>query len=55
MAVTCGTPTPATTRVVQMLPGPNADLHGVRARLGKCQCRLTSGDVPPDHVDRGLA
>ena len=22
MAVNCGTPTPATTRVVQMLPGP---------------------------------
>ncbi len=26
MAVTCGTPTPATTRVVQMLPGPTPTL-----------------------------
>src|SRR3954466_6691940 len=26
MAVTCGTPTPATTRVVQIDPGPTPDL-----------------------------
>jgi len=29
MAVTCGMPTPATMRVVQIDPGPDADLHGV--------------------------
>ena len=33
IAVTCGTPTPATTRVVQIEPGPDADLHRVRAGL----------------------
>ena len=33
IAVTCGTPTPATTRVVQIEPGPDADLDRVGARL----------------------
>ena len=32
MAVICGTPMPATTRVVQMLPGPDADLDARRRR-----------------------
>jgi hypothetical protein len=31
-AVTCGTPTPATIRVVQIDPGPMPDLHRVHAR-----------------------
>ena len=30
-AVSCGTPTPATSRVVHAKPGPDSDLDGVRS------------------------
>ena len=33
IAVNCGTPTPATTRVVQMTSRADADLHAVDARI----------------------
>ncbi len=53
IAVTCGTPTPATTRVVQMLPGPDPDLHricpGVDQRLDGL---AAVDDVPGNHLDR---
>ena len=47
----CGAPTPATTRVVQMEPGPDADLDRVGARLDQRGRRGTGGDVAADHVD----
>ena len=49
--MTWGTPTPATTRVVQIEPGPDADLDrvdpGVDQRLGA----VAGGDVAADHLD----
>ena len=50
-AVTCGTPTPATTRVVQIEPGPDADLQGVGARVDQRLGRLAGRDVAGDHLD----
>ena len=55
IAVTCGTPTPATTRVVQIEPGPDADLDAVGAGVDQ---RLRAGpgrDVAADHVDVRVA
>ena len=53
MAVICGTPAPATTRVVQIEPGPmptfTASAPGVDQRLG----RLGGGDVAGDDLDSG--
>ena len=51
MAVICGTPMPATTRVVQMLPGPDADLDRVDARVDERLGRLGGGDVAGDELD----
>ena len=50
-AVTCGTPTPATTRVVQIDPGPWPDLQRVGARVDQRLGRLGGRDVPGDHLD----
>ena len=48
IAVSCGTPTPATMRVVQIEPGPMPTLIGVRAgidqRLGAFRGRDIAGD-----------
>ncbi len=48
-----GTPTPATTRVVQIDAGPDADLHGVRAGVAERLGGLLRGDVAGDdlHVE----
>ena len=51
IAVTCGTPTPATTRVVQMLPGPDADLDAVDAGVDQRLRTGAGGDVAAEHLD----
>ena len=51
IAVICGAPTPATTRVVQMEPGPDADLDRVGAGLDQRRGRRPGGDVAADHLD----
>ena len=51
-AVSCGTPTPATMRVVQIEPGPDADLHRVRAGVDQRLRRLGRGDVAGDDLHR---
>ena len=50
-AVICGTPTPATTRVVQIEPGPIPHLDRVRARVDQRLRRLGGRDVAGDHLD----
>ena len=52
IAVTCGTPTPATTRVVQIEPGPDADLDRVGAGVDQRLRARVGGDVAADDVDR---
>ena len=47
----CGAPTPATTRVVQIEPGPTPDLHRVGAGLDQRGGRGAGGDVAADHLD----
>ena len=47
-AVNCGTPTPATMRVVQIEPGPDADLDARDARLDQRLGALGRGHVAPD-------
>ena len=46
----CGTPTPATIRVVQMEPG-HADFHAVRAVFYQRQCGFGGSDIATDHVN----
>jgi hypothetical protein len=50
MAVICGTPTPATMRVVQMEPGPMPTLTRVGARVDQRPRGLGGGDVAADHL-----
>ena len=51
-AVICGTPTPATTRVVQMLPGPMPTFTRVDARVDERLGRLGRRDVAGDDLAR---
>jgi hypothetical protein len=58
MAVICGTPTPATTRVVQMRARADADLDRVDARVDERLGGLRGGDVARDDLGarvRGFA
>ncbi len=48
-AVSCGTPTPATIRVVQRA-GANTDLHGVRASLNHGLSTGAGADVAADDL-----
>ena len=50
IAVSCGTPTPATTRVVQIEPGPDADLDRVGAGLDQGRRRVGGRDVAGDDL-----
>ena len=52
IAVACGTPTPRTPRVVQALPGPDADEHALGARSHQVQRRLVRGAAADDRRDR---
>ena len=54
-AVTCGTPTPATTRVVQIEPGPDAGLQAIRAGVDQRLGRVAGRDVAGDQLDVELA
>ena len=45
MAVICGMPAPVTMRVVQMEPGPNANLDGVGARVDEGHRTFVSSHV----------
>ena len=47
----CGTPTPATIRVVQIDPGPDPDLDRVGARVDQRLGRLAGRDVAGDHLE----
>ena len=51
IAVICGTPTPATTRVVQMLPGPMPTFTRVGAGVDERLGGLGGGDVAGDDGD----
>ena len=51
MAMICGTPTPATMRVVQIEPGSDADLDRVGAGFDQCQRSCAGGDVAADDLD----
>ena len=46
----CGTPTPATMRVVQIEPGPMPTLTRVRARIDQRARRFGGGDVAGDDL-----
>ena len=50
-AVICGAPTPVTTRVVQIEPGPDADLHRVGTRVDERLRAGPGGDVAADDLD----
>ena len=50
MAVTCGTPTPATTRVVQIEPGPTPTLTRVGAGVDERLGALAGRDVAADDL-----
>ena len=50
MAVICGTPTPATIRVVHDGARPDPDLDRVRARVDQRLGRVGGGDVARDHL-----
>ena len=50
IAVSCGTPTPATIRVVQIEPGPNSDLHGVGAGIDQRLCAICRRDIAGHHL-----
>ena len=52
IAVTCGTPTPATTRVVQIAAGADADLDRVGAGVDQRLRRLGGRDVAGDRARR---
>jgi hypothetical protein len=51
MAVTCGTPTPATTRVVQIEPGPMPTLTASAPASMSASRRFGGGDVAGDELD----
>ena len=51
MAVICGTPTPATTRVVQMEPGPMPTLTASAPASISASVALGGGDVAGDDLD----
>ena len=53
MAVICGTPTPDTTRVVQIDPGANSDPQRVGARVNQGLGAVGGGHVAGDHLDIG--
>ena len=50
-AVTCGTPTPATTRVVQMLPGPCPTFTASAPASASAERAVAGRDVPRDELD----
>jgi hypothetical protein len=52
-AVICGTPTPATMRVVQMEPGADTDLDRIGAGLHQCPGGVAGGDVAADDLHVG--
>src|SRR6218665_2458611 len=55
IAMICGTPTPATMRVVQIEPGPLPTLPGpAPAGLDQRQRSGAGGNVAADHVDLGI-
>ena len=49
-AVTCGTPTPATMRVVQIEPGPTPTFTASRAGVHQRQRGIAGDDVAADHL-----
>jgi len=51
MAVICGTPIPATTRVVQMEPGPMPTLMASTPAVIELHGCIRRGDVAGDQVD----
>ena len=55
IAVICGTPTPATTRVVQIEPGPMPTLTPSAPASIKRLDRFGGGDVAGDHLDVAAA
>ena len=52
MAVSCGTPTPATIRVVQIEPGPMPTLIASAPASMSALRRFAGRDVAGDHLDR---
>jgi hypothetical protein len=53
MAVSCGTPTPVTTRVVQMLPGPIPTLTASAPRSSSARAPPARGDIAGDDLSVG--
>ena len=53
--MTWGTPTPVTTRVVQIDPGSDADLDAIGARVDQRLGSFAGGDVAADDVDGHIA
>ena len=51
-AVTCGTPTPATTRVVQIEPGPTPTLTASAPASISASVAVAGGDVAGHHLRR---
>ena len=51
IAMICGTPTPATIRVVQMDPGPMPTLTASAPASASARAASPRGDVAADHVD----
>ncbi len=51
MAVSCGTPTPATMRVVQMEPGPMPTLMASAPASIRARVAVTRRDVAGDDLD----
>ena len=49
--MSCGTPTPATTRVVQIEPGPDPDLHAVGSGGDHGVDGFAGDDVAADDLD----
>jgi hypothetical protein len=54
MADNCGTPTPATIRVVQILPGTNAHFHPVGAGIHQCFGAFAGSHVAADDLKVGV-
>ena len=52
IAVSCGTPTPATMRVVQIEPGPMPTLIAVGAGIDQRLGALGGGDIAGHHLHR---
>ena len=55
MALTCGTPTPATTRVVQIEPGPTPTLTASTPGVDQRLRAGAGGDVAADDLDAVVA